>query len=191
MATDSTERYYLEELAEQRRAKREELKLAATEERVRLSVANALELNDETLIARLRALGFDGDTARVFEFLPLLHVAWADGRIQRGERHQILDLLTLRGIKPDDEAWIFVSALLEQRPSEEYMKLTLSLLRDVLTHSGRNPSSIVEMCANIASSAGGFLGIGDPVSEEERIAIDAIARALHVDEQKSLQSLLG
>ena len=188
---DPTDRYFLEKLAEQRRAKREELELAAKEERVRLKLSEALATDDEALVQRVRALGFDGDSARVFDLLPLIHVAWADGTVQHAERAQILDILTLRGIEPEDEAWIFVSALLEQQPSSEYIQLTLELLRDVLKHSGRNPSSIVEMCANVASAAGGFLGFGSAVSNEERVAIEAISQALQVDEKKSLQSLLG
>lgn len=185
------DRYFLEKLAEKRQTKREELAHVAEEEAKRQSVAGVLSIDDASLAARIRALGFDGDTARVFDLLPLIHVAWADGRIQAAERTQIVELLQLRGIEPNDEAWIFVEALLEQKPSDEYIRLTLSLLRDVLKHSGRTSSSVVELCANVATAAGGFLGLRSAVSEEERLAIDSIARALQGEGTAPIQTLLG
>ena len=47
---------------------------------------NAGELRDEdaargSLSQRIAALGFEGERLKVFDLLPLVHVAWADGSI--------------------------------------------------------------------------------------------------------------
>lgn len=181
MSSENEERYFLEELADQRREKRQELNRIARETSAKSSVAGALHIDDASLVARIRALGFDGDTARVFDILPLIHVAWADGKVQRRERASILRILTMRGIAHTDEAWIFVEALLDQRPSDEYMQLTLQLLRDVIAHGGKNADTIVELCANVANAAGGLFGFGETMSDDEADAIADIARILGAD----------
>lgn len=187
------ERYFLEELAEKRREKRDQLARAAKEESTRLSVAGALDIDNPNLIARIRALGFDGDTARVFDILPLIHIAWADGRVQKAEKEAILDILKVRNISPNDEAWLFVAALLEQKPSDEYVELTLSLLRDVLSINGKSIASLVEMSKSVAEAAGGIFGtrFGATTSPEEQAALDTIERILHADQTPAIQSLMG
>lgn len=183
--------YFLHEFAEQRRETREKLAQLAKEESKRISLAGALQIDDENLLQRIRALGFDGDTGRIFDILPLIHIAWADGRVQPAEQRMILDILTHRGIQPTDEAWLFVAALLEQPPAQEYMELILRLLRDVLQYNGQNPDTIVDLCLQVASAAGGFLRLTSPVSDDERKALENVAQTLTLDQNKSIQSLLG
>ena len=70
--------------------------------------------------------------------MPLVHVAWADGKIQRGERAAILKVLRSRGIEPGDEAFRTMESLLEERPSDTWMKQTLAVLRQ-LTDGNQRP----------------------------------------------------
>lgn len=178
MSIDNEDRYFLEALANQRQETRQELNRIAREQTAKASVGDVLQVDDASLIARIRALGFDGDTARVFDLLPLVHVAWADGKIQRAERASILRVLTMRGIAQKDEAWIFVEALLEQQPSDEYMQLTLQLLRDVVAHGGKSADTIVELCGNVANAAGGLFGLREAMSDEEASTLAEVAEIL-------------
>jgi hypothetical protein len=142
-----------------------------------------------SLPMRIAALGFGGDAAKVFDLLPLVHVAWADTSIQAGERAAILNLLKLRGVGPGD-AWTVMETLLEERPSQAYLDVSLDVLKELLAERGDDGRTIVGLCILVAEAAGGFLGIGT-VSKVEREAIAKIAERLGSRAQEEFHARLG
>ena len=80
------------------------------------AVGDVLCTDDLKLAAEVRALGFDAKTARLLDLLPLICVAWADGKIQRGERAQIFRVLRVRGESAGSPGWMLFETLLEERP---------------------------------------------------------------------------
>lgn len=174
MSTEEEEKYFKKQELDLREAKRRELEKAAREAAERRKVADQLRTENEAVIDRIRELGFDGDTARVLDVLPLIHVAWADGNVTTKERTSIFQLLESRGIASDSEAWILVETLLEKRPSADFLDETLHLLRDM----GGHETDIVQLCLQVADASGGFFGLGDKISDSERALIEHIAGEL-------------
>lgn len=187
MATrDEEEAYFKQREIEQRRKLREKLEAAAHELAEKHAIAQSLETS-EPVAERIKALGFSGTTARVFDLLPLVHVAWADGTVQKGERAAILKVLEARGVAPGSEGFQLFESLLEERPSDEYMSESLAVLKELVgTVAG---ADVVGLCEQVASAAGGFLGIAGKVSGEERKLIDEIAGHLGGGAEKLRQSL--
>jgi uncharacterized tellurite resistance protein B-like protein len=126
-------------------------------------------------------LGFTPDSARVLDVLPLVHVAWADGKIQEAERNAVLAVLETRKISPASDAWLLIEALLETRPSETYLAQSLQLLKLLGHSSGADPRTIVELCTVVAEASGALFGIGAKVTQAERELIARIAAALGSD----------
>jgi hypothetical protein len=161
---------------------RQQLRVALHESAVALKrdreLLGELDDSEDALAARVAALGFDGEAAKIFDLLPLVHVAWADGAIQPAERASILSLLSVRGL-PLGKAYTVMLALLEEEPSEEYLDESLNLLR-TLIERGDAPKAetIVGLCIMVAESAGGFLGLLNPISRVEKQAIERIAGRL-------------
>lgn len=185
-----TETLWDPERAEARAAMRARLARAAEELRDAERVAASMKTDDLELAAQVKSLGFDGDSARIFDLLPLIHVAWADGRIQRAERGRILRLLSLREIHSNSEAYKMVAALLEERPAEVWFDVSLALLRRLITDRPWKAEALAEMCVGIAEAAGGFFGVADSISAEERVALDKIAEALGEDAYKAFVARL-
>lgn len=185
---DEEETYFRQREIEQRRKLREQLEAAAHELAEKHAIAQSLQTADLSLAERIKALGFSGATAQVFDLLPLVHVAWADGTVQKGERAAILDVLELRGVTPGSEGFLLLESLLEERPSDEYMSESLAVLKDLVGQGGAKPD-VVALCEQVASSAGGFLGIVGKVSDQERKLIDEIAGHLGGGVEKVRQSL--
>lgn len=174
---DEEEAYFKAREIEQRRKLREKLEAAAHELAEKHAIAESLKTDDLSLAERIKALGFSGASAQVFDLMPLVHVAWADGSVQKGERAAILRVLELRGVATGSEAFLLMESLLEERPSDEYMSESLAVLKE-LVGQGKGGSEIVDLCGQVASAAGGFLGLVGKVGAEERALIDEIAHHL-------------
>lgn len=175
---------------------REELRVALHESAVAMQrdriavVKGEIDTSGYDLSDRVRELGFAGEAEKVFDLLPLVHVAWADGAIQAGERAAILRLLTVRGFGPG-KAFTTMEALLEKAPSKEYMEESLEVLRELLEDKPQQARTIVGLCIMVAEAAGGLFNLFRPVSAEERDAIEVIAKALGDDAFAEFRDRLG
>lgn len=185
---DEEETYFKQREIEQRRKLREKLEAAAHELAEKHAIAQSLQTADLGVAERIKALGFSGATAGAFDLLPLVHVAWADGTVQKGERAAILKVLEARGMPAGSEGFQLLESLLEERPSDEYMSESLAVLKELVGPSGR-AADVVSLCEQVAAAAGGFLGLGGKVSGEERALIDEIAGHLGGGADKVRQSL--
>lgn len=115
----------------------------------------------------------------VFDLMPLVHTAWADGSISRAERSTIFSVLHHRGFARDSEAFLAVESLLEEQPSPEFLRQSLAALRDLMAHeAGAKTVELIDLCAAVADASGGILGLAFRVSEEERALIARIANNL-------------
>jgi uncharacterized tellurite resistance protein B-like protein len=149
-------------------------------------LAETVGTDDREVLDRLTLLGFTSDSARVLHVLPLVHVAWADGKIQTAERNAVLAVLEGRKIPPASDAWLLIETLLETRPSETYLAQSLELLKLLGRSSGADPKSVVELCTVVAEASGALFGIGAKVTAAERELIARIAAALGSDAEGSV-----
>jgi hypothetical protein len=190
--SSSNESAYLKaETSNRREALREKLESAAQRVGTRGAIGETLAVNDTVLLERIHALGFTGDSARVFDLLPLVFVSWADGKIQHGERVTILELLSSRGIEPGSDAALLMETLLEQRPSESFIAETLTVLQAMTSDRLTDGGSVVDWCLEVARASGGLFGLGEKTSIEERALIEQIAAALGETAEQRFRERLG
>ncbi len=178
MPTEEENAYFHELQARQREALRRKLEQEAREVARLRETAEASGTADLALAERIRKLGFDGRAAEAIDLLPLVAVAWADGRIQRGERAAILGALERRGIDRKHPGFELIEALLEQKPGETYFGEALAVIRDLVAERGAD-LSIAELCVEVARRSGGILGtgIGETIDPSERAVLEEIAEA--------------
>ncbi len=187
MSSEEEKLYFAQHEQDLRSAVRHEMTMAAQALEKKREIAASAGTQDLSAAEKIEALGFDEDSARIFDLLPLVHVAWADGKIQRGERAAILEVLQSRGIERDSDAFHRMETMLEEKPSDAFMRQSLSVLRDVTGGLGERSSSIVDLCIQVAASSGGFLGlkIGKKIGDDERKQIEEIIASLGPDASKS------
>lgn len=171
--------------------KREKLRADLDAAAKKLRDAGTLGTEDDALVERIQALGFTGDSARVFDLLPLIHVSWADGRVQRGERAVILELCEARGMEAGSDAFVLVESLLEERPSDAFLDETLRLLKELTASRGEGDSELIDLCLKVAEASGGLLGIGSRVAETERELMKQVAEALGETAQSRFRERLS
>jgi hypothetical protein len=170
--------HFLESTASRRAELRERGDVGAERLAKRRAIEASTGTDDATIVDRIEQLGFNGESIKVLDILPLVHVAWADGRIQRSERALILSVLEKRGIPAQSDATLFVEALLESRPSETFLAESLSLLADLAGRTGAKKDDIVDLCAKVAEAGGGLFPFGTRTTDAERALIGEVARAL-------------
>jgi len=164
--TDQEDAYFRKQDQELRQKLREELGQAAGDLKQ--------SPRDLSLANKIQKLGFIGDKIKVFDLMPLVHVAWADGSVSRQEREAILGVAEAR-VPRGSAAFVLMESLLEERPPQNFLDESLSLLK--LVAGDTRAESIVELCIQVASASGGFMNVGN-VSSEERQQIEAIAARL-------------
>lgn len=135
-------------------------------------------MHQAELTTILEELGVPEGGWRAVALLPLVEVAWADGRIQRAERAVIDAAVEGLGLSAPERA--AVDVWLEVRPdSVELARGRRALLE--LAHRDPDDTAfdgILGRCEAVARAAGGLFGVAFAVSEEERLALRDIADAL-------------
>jgi tellurite resistance protein len=183
--------YFLAREAEQRAKWRADLENRAKAASEHLKIAQQVGVEDEQLAARIRALGFEGETARVLHLMPLVEVAWADGSLSAAERKVILRAADAHGIEPGSQAAIMLASMLEKRPADAVLEQILEALRDVLHAKSLQAGTVLEACLDVAEASGGFLGFGSKISDQERDLIDKIAASFGEAAKEQITRRLG
>ena len=141
-------------------------------------------MSESNIEDALTALGMDKTSFRALPLLPLVQVAWADGRIQDEERALILDIAK-NTYKLSDEGMLLLNNWLHHPPSRDYVKrgqetLTALCRRERAAHPERNLlADVIILAEQVAAAAGGFFGIG-AVTRAETEALRTIAKALSI-----------
>jgi uncharacterized tellurite resistance protein B-like protein len=183
--------HFLSETAARRAELLANVDLAAERLASRQAIAESVGTADRDIVDRIEQLGLSGDSARILDVLPLIHVAWADGRVQKEERAAVLAVLERRGISPNSDACLLVEALLEKRPSETFLAQSLALVRDLAGRSGAETADIVDLCARVAEASGGLFGFGARTNDQERALIGEVAKALGETAQERFRARFG
>lgn len=150
------------------------------------------------LNAALDELGVDEDNFRILGLLPLVYVAWADGKVHSTERSLIHRLAKMNGWLGEDGDSL-LSEWLDEPPTEAYVHQGLEVLRTLGAQTrglgvglGEDSlQSLVAYCRDVAGAAGGMFGLHDPITDAEEAALNQIAEALGVDSGASWQAIAG
>ncbi|MBP7148735.1 MAG: hypothetical protein KBD01_14470 [Acidobacteria bacterium] len=173
--SDEEEKYFHQREARRREELRREMEAAAAKLAQRERTARAAGTEDMSLVERLHELGFDGDSVRVLDLVPLVLVAWADGSVSARERATVMDAVAQRGIEPDSRPWLLIASMLEQRPSDGLVREIMQVLGELVGPADARGRSIVELSAKVAEASRGLFGLGSRIDAAERAVIADIA----------------
>jgi hypothetical protein len=135
----------------------------------------ATGVSDEKLLDTLLAQGVKAEGIAALTLVPVVAVAWADGKIDAGERRAIMSGAALHGIEPGQPAHEMLESWLAVRPAEKLFEawgdyagaLCSELDEEDRIHFAEE---VLARADKVARAAGGILGIG-AVSEEERVVL--------------------
>jgi hypothetical protein len=151
----------------------EDLRRKAELEERRAALCAVVRIQDEEFIDRLIELDIGPGTAISLSLIPLVFVAWADGKMSASEREAILRAAETRGVALGTPARDLLETWLSKKPAPSLLETWKKYVRALWPHFSEPHRA--EMRANllgtareIADAAGGFLGLTSRVSDEER-----------------------
>jgi hypothetical protein len=137
-------------------------------------------ISDDHLIEELTKAGFGADAARALVFVPLIQMAWADGRVQDEERQLIEKLAGQRGIELESEAMTLIQRWMSSEPRDERFLQAKALLEPMVEEIRRSGGAelgawISSAAEKVAEATGGLFGFGAKISKEEKELLKEIA----------------
>jgi tellurite resistance protein len=131
-------------------------------------------MSDDAVLDRLVALGLRANTIAALSLVPLIQVAWADGKIQDNERTAILQGAHGKGLEQGTPGYELLQTWLQKPPQDElfvaweaYIKSLTAQLNDEQNRLLKN--QIIGFAKMVAASAGGILGFGTVSASEEKV----------------------
>jgi hypothetical protein len=137
--------------------------------------------------AWLAELKIPRENYRLVMLLPMVYVAWADGRVQSAERKLILQIAADRSLLENGgretlDQWLSVA------PSTARLRTDLAILNELCNSHSKTDSDfdadclqlLIAYCQDVADAAGGMLGLTPARHESEEAALKMIATALDI-----------
>ena len=145
-------------------------------------IADLSHIDDAVLLEQLVALGITTKTLSAMGLIPLLAVAWADGRLDKAERVAILDAAHDAGVGRGDESYQMLEHWLAHPPQPGLFDAWKSYIGEIAKPLAPNlryglRDEVLRVARAVAEASGGFLGLGEHVSDEERAVLARIEEA--------------
>jgi hypothetical protein len=160
----------------------EKLRQRNAAEAQRQELSEATGIPDEDILKTLQEMGYTRETVSLLHLVPLIQVAWADGKVTAPEREMILEAASLHGVAGGSPAYLKLTDWLDHRPSDEFFEQALRVVGSILkSHpvtGGLGGSDVLAHSIRVAEASGGILGFGNRVSDEERAMLQRIASAV-------------
>ena len=137
-------------------------------------LAEAVGISDEKLLRELVEQGVSSKAVAAISLVPLILVAWADGKLDDKERPSILRAATEQGIGEDSSACQLLQHWLDEKPAEGLAQVWKHYVQAVvqkMSAEGRAAwrDEVVRRATAVAQSSGGFLSLGTISSEEQGV----------------------
>jgi hypothetical protein len=146
------------------------------------ALSEASGISDEETLDRLLGLKIRNETLAALYLVPLVEVAWADGKIEPKERKALLTAADEAGLHRGSLSYELLEGWLAQRPDPRLMEAWKQYVR-ALTESMDSAAKqalrrdLVGRTQSVAEAAGGFLGFGRKISDPEKAVLAELETA--------------
>jgi hypothetical protein len=156
--------------ARQNAKAREAFRAKIEEQESRDALAAALGISESDVLDSLVQVGITAETLAALAMIPLVAVAWADGKLDDAEREALERAADEANVTDDHRALLgeWLSAAPDASLLDAWKQYAETLAREMDTAAcNALCTRIVGGAREVAESAGGFLGIGNKISASE------------------------
>ena len=146
------------------------------------ALADASGITNVSMLEKLVAFGVGSEALAALTLYPLIAVAWADGRVDRGERQTALAASEECGLKPDSHSYRLLVEWLDHAPPDRLLREAwVSVVGELCAEMGDDQredfrGEILARTRAVANATGGFLGLGK-ISRVEQQVLDELFAA--------------
>ena len=138
-------------------------------------------IQDEDVLEELLYIGVTPGTLHAMTLVPAVHVAWANGFVERKERDAVIHAAETIGIDKESTTGELLMSWLETKPTDELFQVWQDYVKAMqpvanVTSFRHLHETAVAMAEEIAKVAGGVLGV-HAVSVAEQKAINEVDAA--------------
>ena len=160
----------------------ERMKAEKESKAARQGLAEVSGIDDEAVLGKLADLDIDAGTWAAISLIPLVEVAWADGKIDEKERKAVLSAAEANGIFRGSAAFELLESWLSRRPDARLLESWGEYIVGLCASLGDGEKAAVKekvigRAREVAKAAGGFLGLGAKISAEEEVVLDQLEKA--------------
>lgn len=162
----------------------DKLRVDLESKQAREQLSEVTGITDEGLLNALIAAGISGSTMACLSLIPLVAVAWADGRLDESEKQSVLRAVKEKGLPGNSLAIELVKAWLQEAPADDLLstweKYVVSLKTTLdSTQFELLKSDVLSRAKEVAQASGGFIGVVDSISRSEKKVLDRLEAAFH------------
>jgi hypothetical protein len=148
----------------------------------REALAAASGITDAAVLEQLAAVDLSTETVAALSLVPLIEVAWADGRLDDKERSALLAAAEQAGLSKDSASYQLLEEWLRERPSPQVLaawKAYVAELSRTLDDQAKQAlkQDLLGRARVVAEAAGGFLGLGNRISSAEQAVLTELEQA--------------
>jgi hypothetical protein len=139
-------------------------------------------IDDGALLDKLVSLDITPDSWAALALVPLVEVAWADGKMDDKERRAVLTAAEAGGVTAGTPSAKLLESWLSRRPDGRLMESWGAYIVEICGSLGvaeraRLCQEIVGRARTVAEATGGLLGFGNRVGPEEKIVLSELEKA--------------
>lgn len=142
------------------------------------ALAQASGITDDAILQKLVELNIHAEVVSAMTAVPLVMVAWADGKLDDNEKKAVLHGAHEAGISEECPSYKILGRWLTHQPGDELLDAWIGFTRTVseaLDDDARQSlkADLLQRARNVAEASGGFLGLTSAISDAEK---DVLAR---------------
>jgi hypothetical protein len=139
----------------------------------REGLAKASGISHPAVLDHLVKLGLDAETVIALGLVPLIDVAWADGKMAEKERLAVLSAAREKGIDDASPAGLLLASWLSAPPPPKLRNAWIDYVRALCQKLEPHERTelrddLLGRARAVAEAAGGVLGLGSKISSQEQ-----------------------
>ena len=159
----------------------EELKALESLKESKKNLADISGIKDEVILEKLVKLNVRPETLASLAVIPLVEVAWADGKVEDKERQAVLKAAQCAGFAKDGIDYVLLESWLSHKPEATLLKSWTHYIEGLckqLTEPEKDSlkAELIGHAKQVADASGGILGLAT-ISKAEQNMITKLEKA--------------
>jgi hypothetical protein len=146
------------------------------------AIAKVSGITDEDVLQKLVGLGIRPEIVASLALVPLIALAWADGKIDEEEKAAVLKAASESFVSKDSVDFGLLQQWMEHKPSprllDAWRHYIKGLCQKLSTHQKTAlKRDFIGHARQVAETTGGFLGLGNKMSKREKEMLEQLESA--------------